>query len=252
MLREVLSTIQLLLQTALQLILHSLLPPNHLETKQRTPLLPHRIDHKRAKEESDGNPNRDLNHRVPDIEHDTIQLRARSRHILHGRRSPRRRVSRDTIRARNATDQRATGRQATRDLYEDSGQEGRSRKTVSNATIHVTQNAHREGAKCITDLRILRKLGGREEIDEVPGKGDDEHDGGLFPFCLVDDDEAEGEGGDEGEGNVFGHLGGAGGGGGGVAVGEPVEGGSDRDAEADEERVDHCVDHADGAGDDGL
>lgn len=236
--------------------------PEKLEAKQATPPFAHRINNQRTQKQPDSNPNRHLDHTIPDVEHHTIDIRVRTRRIPDRRRPRPRRVTRhprpvdngrlirDLIRARDTADQTPTGRQARGHLHENGGQQRRGRETVTQAGVEVAQHADGEGAEGVGDLGVADEAAGREVVDDEAGEGDDEHDGGLFPFALVDDDEAEGEGRDEEEGVVGGHgvtaddFGGSG------AVEAAVDGSADCDAETEEEGVDDCVYHADGAGDD--
>ena len=103
--------------------------------------------------------------------------------------------------------------------------------------VEIAQDADGQGAEGVGDLGIADEAEGREVVDDVAGKGDDEHDGDLFPFALVDDDEAEGEGWNEDEGVVGGERVPAGHFGRGVGVQTAVEGGTDGDAETEEEGV---------------
>lgn len=121
---------------------------------------------------------------------------------------------------------------------------------MAEAGIEVAEAADRERAEGVGDLGVVGDARGGEVVDEEAGKGDEEHDGHLLGFSVVDDDEAEGEGWDEEEGvpgRVFGAASYVG-----VRffVETAVEGGPDCDAEAEEEGVDDCIDHADRAGDD--
>ena len=86
-------------------------------------------------------------------------------------------------------------------------------------------------------------------VDDVAGKGDDEHYWHLLVPALVDDDEAEGEGGHEDEFEPSRHGCRASGGVGGILVDGTEYGGTDRDAKAEKQRVDHSVDHAYGTSD---
>ena len=121
---------------------------------------------------------------------------------------------------------------------------------MTQTGVEVPQHAYGESAEGVCDLGVTDEAAGGEAVDEEAGESDDEHDGGLFPFALVDDNEAEGEGRDEEEGVVGGEGVAADDFGGGGAVEAAVDGGADCDAEAKEEGVDNRVDHADGAGDD--
>ena len=123
---------------------------------------------------------------------------------------------------------------------------------MAQATVQVGQDADGKSAKGIGDGRAGRELDARVEVDDVPGKRDDDHGGHLLVLCL------DGEGGEE---DVERHeeevpvrvqrrlaLCFAGG----VGVDGPVDGGADGDAVAEEQRVDDCEDEADGAWDDGA
>lgn len=121
---------------------------------------------------------------------------------------------------------------------------------MTQTGVEVAQHADGKGAEGICDLGVADEVACGEVIDEEAGEGDDEHHGGLFPFALIDDDETEGEGRDEEEGVVGGHGVAADDFGGGGAVEAAVDGSADCDAETEEEGVDDCIYHADGAGDD--
>lgn len=124
---------------------------------------------------------------------------------------------------------------------------------MAEAAVEVAQDADDEGAEGGGDLRAGGEALGAEVVGDVTGEGDQEHDGDLAPFGLVDEREAEGEEDDEGkvlEVLVADRAGGAGVLGRGVRVEQAIHGGADRDAEPEEQRVDNGVDHAHGAGDD--
>lgn len=140
--------------------------------------------------------------------------------------------------------------QAGRDEHEDGGQERRGGKAVAEAGVEIAEGADRERTDGISDLGVGGDFRGDEVVDNVACEGDDEHDGHLLEFSVIDDDEAEGEGGDEDErvpGRVFGSAGYIGVG---FFVECAIEGGPDCDAEAEEKGVDDGIDHADRAGDD--
>lgn len=86
-------------------------------------------------------------------------------------------------------------------------------------------------------------------VDDVSGKGDDEHDWHLLIPTLVDDDEAEGEGGHEDEFEPGRHGCRASGGVGRILVDGTKDRGADRDAKAKKQRVYYSVDHAYGTSD---
>ncbi len=98
--------------------------------------------------------------------------------------------------------------------------------------IEVSEDAHGERTEGVCDLGVGGEADGGEVVHDVADEADEEHDGDLFPFALVDDDEAESEGGNKNEREP------AGGGvlardlGGGVGIDAAVERGSDCDAEA--------------------
>lgn len=91
-----------------------------------------------------------------------------------------------------------------------------------------------------------------EQADHMAREGDDDHGGHLLPFCLVEDCDADDEGGYEHKAVRVGDRIGARGRRGGIVVNDAVEGGADSDTEPEEEGVDDGVDDADGAGDDGA
>lgn len=80
----------------------------------------------------------------------------------------------------------------------------------------------------------------------------DQHDGHLAPFGLVEDRDADDEQGNEAETPEGGNRVVAARAGGRVLVDEAVDGGADGDAEAEEEGVDDGVDDSDRTGDDGA
>jgi len=121
---------------------------------------------------------------------------------------------------------------------------------VAQAGVHVAEDADSEGAEGVCDLGVGGEAHGRVVVDDIADEGDEQHDGHLLDFALVDDNEAEGEGRDEDDAEPVRHAGRAGGSGDGVRVDGAVDGGPDCDAEAQEEGVDDCIDHPDGAGDD--
>ena len=156
----------------------------------------------------------------------------------------------DPIRAGDTTHKTATSLQPLGHLQEDGRQQRRGSAAVTQAGVEVTQHANGEGAEGICDLGVADEASSGEVIDDEADERDDEHDGCLFPFSLVDDDEAEGERRDEEEGVGGGEGVAADDFGGCLVVKAAVDGGADCDAEAEEEGVDDRVDHAYGAGDD--
>ena len=160
------------------------------------------------------------------------------------------RLIRDLVRRGHARDQAPGRGEAGRDLDEDGGEQSGGGETVAKAGIEVAEDADGEGAEGVCDLGVAGEAGGGEVVDDVAGEGDEEHDGHLLEFALVDDDEAEGEGRDEDEGVPARVLGAADDVRGCARGDAAVEGGADGDAEAEEEGVDDGVNHADRAGDD--
>ena len=72
---------------------------------------------------------------------------------------------------------------------------------MPKSTIQIPKHPNSKSTQRLTDLRVTGKATRGEEVDEVAGEGDQNHDGGLLPFCLVDSAEAHGEEGDEEEAN---------------------------------------------------
>ena len=222
------------------------------KAKQPAPPLPKRINDQRTQEQADGNANSHLNHRIPDIEHHAIDIGVRrSLRAVADRRRPRG-VAGDLVGGSDAADEGAAGGQAGGDLNEDGGEEGGGRDAVLEARVEVAEHADGEGAERVGHLRVGREAFGREVVDDVAGEGDDDHDGRLAPFRLVDDDQAHCEQGDEHECVVRGKRRCTGCCGRCVLVDEAVDGGAYGDAEAEKQGVYDCVDHPYRTGDDGA
>lgn len=81
-------------------------------------------------------------------------------------------------------------------------QQSSSSNPMSKSTIQISKHTNSKSAQRLTDLRVTRKATRGEEVDEVAGEGDQDHDGGLLPFCLVDGAEAHSEEGDEEEADL--------------------------------------------------
>ena len=86
-------------------------------------------------------------------------------------------------------------------------------------------------------------------VDDVSGKGDDEHYRHLLVPALVDNDETECEGGHEDEFEPYWHGGPASGLVGRILIDGTENRGADRDAKAEKQRVYYSVDHAHGTSD---
>ena len=78
---------------------------------------------------------------------------------------------------------------------------------MTDAGVQVAKDADSEGAEGVCDLGVGGEAEGGEVVDDVADERDEQHDGHLFPFAVVDDDEAEGEGRDEDEFPPHGHGG---------------------------------------------
>lgn len=135
----------------------------------------------------------------------------------------------------DTTDEGAAGRKARRDLYEDGGKESGSRDSVLEARVQVAKDAHGEGPKGVGYLGVARETLGGEVVDNVTGKGDDDHDGSLSPFRLVDDYQTHGEKGNEYKCIVRWERSPAGRRGCRVSVDEAIDRGAYRDSEAEKE-----------------
>lgn len=225
--------------------------PTNSKTKQPTPPLPKRINNQSAQKQPDRDPNRNLNHGITNVEDHAVDIRVGPslRPVADGRRP--RGIASDLVGGSDATDQGAAGGQAGGDLDEDGGEESSGRDAMLEARVEVAENADGKGAEGISDLGVGREAFGGKVVDDVAGKGDDEHDGGLAPFRLVDDDQTHGEWGHEYEGIVRWKRSGAGRCGCCVLVHEAVDRRAYSDAEAEEEGVDDCVDHSYRTRDDG-
>lgn len=106
---------------------------------------------------------------------------------------------------------------------------------MSHSRIQVPQDTDSQCSKRVRDLSVGRKFLRREEVDDVTDTGDSQHDWYLLPFGLINDTEAESEGGNEEEAIVLIHLVGAGGRRGSVGVHKTVDSGADCDAETEEQ-----------------
>lgn len=197
-----------------------------------------------------------MNHAVRDIEDVTVDVDGRRSAgrvadgggpVAHGAVDG---LVRQLVRRRQPADQAAARGEARRHLHEDGREQRGGGEAVAEAAVQVADDADGEGAERVCDLGVGREALGREVVDNVAGEGDDEHDGHLLKPALVDDDKAEGEGGHEDEFEPDRHGGPASGVVGRVLVNGAKDGGADRDAKAEKQRVYHRVDHADGTSDD--
>ena len=170
------------------------------------------------------------------------------RSVADSRRS--RRVARDLVGGSDAADEGATGREPRRDLHENGGKEGGGRDAVLEARVEVSEDTDGEGAERVGYLGVGGKAFGGKVVDDVPGKGDDDHDRCLFPFRLVDDDQTHGEWGYKDEGVVRWESGGAGGLGRCILIEETVNCGAYGYTKTEKEGVDDCVNHSYRTGDD--
>ena len=98
--------------------------------------------------------------------------------------------------------------------------------------VEVSEDAYCEGTQGVCNLGVGGEADGREVVDDVADEADEEHDGDLFPFALIDDDQAKGEWGDKDEGEPLGGASFTRDSGSGVGINATVEGGSDCNAEA--------------------
>lgn len=170
-------------------------PPWDLKAKQRTFLLPKRINHQRTQKQPDRKSNRHLDHAVSHIELHGIDIhRSGLRRIADGGGAIHRRVC-DLIRARHAADQTPASGQARGDLNEDGRDENSHCETMTESRIHISRNADGEGTQGVCDLGVGWEANGGEMVDHVPEEGDYYHDGHILlpPLALVDDNETEGE-----------------------------------------------------------
>lgn len=143
--------------------------------------------------------------------------------------------------------QKATRRrQAAGDLCENGRDEGSCCNAVAEARVQIGEEADGQRAEGVRNLRTGCEFAAAEEVDNVASKGNDDHDGHLAPFGLVEDTDAEDEWRDKGKGDVRVH--------GvlalrlrhGVAVEEAPESRTDGNAESKEEGVDDGVNDANG------
>lgn len=163
--------------------------PTHLKTKQPTPPLPKRINNQRAQEQPNRNPNRHLDHRIPHVENHAIDVGTGCESLGSvGDRCGPRRIACDLVGGSYAADKRPTGGQARGHLDEDGGEESGSGNAMMEAGVEVSKYANAEGAKGVCNLGIGGEALGGEEVDNVAGESNDEHDRSLVPLRLVDDD----------------------------------------------------------------
>jgi hypothetical protein len=226
-----------------------------LETEQAAPSLAQRVNDECAEEEPDSNANGNLDHGrrhvKDDSVHFTIGLGFGGWHV---RRGFARGVAatRQHVGRVDAAQQAARRRETTGNLCKDGRNERRGSNTVTNTRVEVGQDTDSQSTQGIGNGTTGLELAAAEKIDNVAGKGNDNHNGHLPPLGLVQDADTQDKGRYKGKGdvrvdgvlalNVRG----------GVAVDDSVDGGADGDAEAEEEGVDDGIDDADGAGDDGA
>ena len=156
---------------------------------------------------------------------------------------------RELIGGRQTADETAARSEARRDLHEDGGEQGGGRQTMAETTVEIPDHTNSESAKRVCYLGVRREALGREMVDDVPGKGDDEHDRDLLVATMVDDNQTERKGRHEDEfepdrhgrraSSVVGRL----------LIDGTKNRGADRNAKAKKQGVYHGVDHTNGAGD---
>ena len=121
---------------------------------------------------------------------------------------------------------------------------------MAQAAVEVSDDANGEGAEGVSYLGVGGEALGGEMVDNVPGKGDDEHYRHLLVPALVDDDETERERGHEDKFVPDRHGCPASGFVGRILIDGTENRGADRDTKAQKQRVYHGIYHTDGTSDD--
>ena len=133
--------------------------PSTSKAKQPTPPLPKRIYKQRTHEQAHGDPNRNLNHAVRDIEDITIDTHTRSKSSIGNERRPISRSAidrliRKLICRRQPADQTASRSEARWHLDEDGREERGRREAVVETAIKVSDDADGESAEGVCDLGV--------------------------------------------------------------------------------------------------
>lgn len=138
-------------------------------------------------------------------------------------------------------EQSSGGRKTSWYLAEHRGDKNRSCDAVSESRVEVGEQTDSKSTERAGDLRAgLESLGG-PVVDHVSGEGNNNHDGHLAPFRLVDDAQTDDKRRDKDECVVRVHGVGAGRRVGWVGVEQSVKSGADGDAETEKKGVDDGV-----------
>lgn len=220
-----------------------------LKTKQPAPPLPERIHHQGAHEQPHCDPDRNLDHAIPHIQHRAVHLHpshagcptpestAGFAAITHGRDPAGASVARtigELISGNDTADQTTRRGESTGNLHEDGRQKDGGGEAVPDPGVQIRADTDGQRAQGLGDLCVGSELLLRVVVDYIAGDGEEEHRRHLRPVAVVDDDEAKREGQDEDNLPPKGPSGRAGGGARGVLVHGAVDGGAHGDAEAEE------------------
>lgn len=221
-----------------------------LETEKAAAALAERINNQGTHKEADSNANGNLNHRGSDIKYN----RAGSTGCIARRRcrsiDQLGRVCEHICRSK-AAQQTASRGQSSRNLDENGGNEGCGGDAVTDARVQIGQYAHSQSAESVGNLRAGHKLDTAKVVDNIASKRNDDHDGHLSPFSLVQDADANDEEWDKDESQLGSQRILAGDVGRGILIEKSPKGGSNSNAESEKKGVDDGVDNSNGSWDNG-